>query len=329
MKISIAMATCNGANHIREQLQSFAAQERLPDELIICDDCSADDTQAIVLDFARKSPFPVRLETNSVRLGVARNFDRALSLCTGELVFLSDQDDVWLPAKIATMVEAAMNDLDHHCFINDAWLTDARMRPVGATKMQRIREAGLPEDMMVMGCCAVFRSELLHLLLPVPPGQTAHDSWMVHLADLLGMTCRLPVPLQFYRRHGANVSVNDVNRLRAPSAVSRMHENLLSLIRRTMSSTGMRTEQLFHAQATERLGEREGAASIDAARVKRAREAATKRAALLGRRLEIRALPHLRRLLPVAAMFREGDYDGSYGATEALKDLVVGRDERA
>lgn len=329
VKISIAMATYNGARYLREQLESFITQERLPDELVICDDRSADETEAIIIDFAREAPFPVRLESNPDRLGVAGNFSRALSLCSGDLVFLSDQDDIWMPNKIATMVAAASNDPEHHCFINDAWLTDASVQPVGATKMQRIRDAGLPEGVMVMGCCTVFRSELLRLLLPIPPEQMAHDNWLVQLADLLKATRRLPIPLQYYRRHGANVSVNAVNRLQAPNAFMRIRERGANLVRRAMNSNGMRMEQLFHAQAAQRLHELGNSTTIDATRMEHARETASRRAALLHRRLEIRTLPHLRRLLPVAGLFRDGGYSGPGRPVDAIKDLLVRRIEPA
>lgn len=144
MRISIAMATCNGARHLGEQLRSFAVQQRLPDELVVADDASTDGTRDLVEAFARSAPFPVRLVVNPARLGLAGNFGRALSLASGDLVFLSDQDDVWFPEKIAVVAGLAAADPAHACFINDAWLADGELRRVGASKMQRIRAAGLP-----------------------------------------------------------------------------------------------------------------------------------------------------------------------------------------
>src|ERR687885_1327551 len=101
MKVSVAMCTYNGAAFLREQLQSLAAQARTPDELVVCDDASADATVRVVREFAAAAPFPVRLTVNERNLGSTKNFERAISLCAGDLVALSDQDDLWLPAKLA------------------------------------------------------------------------------------------------------------------------------------------------------------------------------------------------------------------------------------
>ena len=101
--ISIALASYNGARYVREQLDSFAAQRRLPDELVVCDDGSTDDTAEQVERFAEGAPFEVRLERNARTLTTTPNFEKAISLCRGDLIFLSDQDDVWLPEKLAEM----------------------------------------------------------------------------------------------------------------------------------------------------------------------------------------------------------------------------------
>jgi glycosyltransferase involved in cell wall biosynthesis len=91
--ISIAMASYNGGRFIGRQLQSFANQSLLPSQLVICDDGSSDDTVAIVEEFAARAPFDVQLVINPERLGYNRNFAKAIGLCTGDLIFLSDQDD--------------------------------------------------------------------------------------------------------------------------------------------------------------------------------------------------------------------------------------------
>ena len=86
MKISIAMATYNGGKYLREQLDSFLAQTRLPDELVITDDCSTDDTLAIIETFAATAPFEVRWERNEQNLGYTGNFNKALMKAAGDLV---------------------------------------------------------------------------------------------------------------------------------------------------------------------------------------------------------------------------------------------------
>src|SRR5438128_2977881 len=99
-KISIAMCTYNGEQFLRDQLASIAVQTRPPDELVVCDDHSADATCEIVARFAASSPFPVRLHVNEQNLGSTKNFEHAIRLCEGDIIALSAQYDDWLPEKL-------------------------------------------------------------------------------------------------------------------------------------------------------------------------------------------------------------------------------------
>jgi glycosyltransferase involved in cell wall biosynthesis len=101
LSLSVAMATYNGERFLSEQLQSLSRQTRLPDELVITDDGSCDGTLAILEAFATTSPFPVRIHRNPRQLGYGDNFLRAASLCQSDLIAFADQDDVWMPSKIA------------------------------------------------------------------------------------------------------------------------------------------------------------------------------------------------------------------------------------
>ncbi len=92
------MATYNGAKYLEEQLASFVVQSQLP--LVVCDDGSADATLEILHRFAHSAPFPVRIVCNDERLGYGDNFLKAASLCEGDWIAFSDQDDVWLPDKL-------------------------------------------------------------------------------------------------------------------------------------------------------------------------------------------------------------------------------------
>ena len=121
LKISIAMATYNGAAYLQEQLDSFLAQTRLPDEVVITDDCSTDETLEIIKGFEESAPFNVHWEQNEHNLGYTGNFNKALIKTTGDLVFLSDQDDVWFRDKLEQVERYAaehpaalvlMNDLN-------------------------------------------------------------------------------------------------------------------------------------------------------------------------------------------------------------------------
>ena len=99
------MCTYNGAQFLKEQLASIAAQFRPPDELVVCDDGSSDGTGEIVKEFARRSPFATRFVVNDQNLGSTKNFEKAIFLCQGTIVSLADQDDVWYRHKLECSVE--------------------------------------------------------------------------------------------------------------------------------------------------------------------------------------------------------------------------------
>lgn len=319
------MATRNGAIFLSAQLQSFVDQTRQPDELVVTDDRSTDSTADIVRWFAQTSPFPVRLEINDQCLGVAQNFNRALSLCTGDLVLPSDQDDVWLPEKIAVLEQEALRNPDSSCFINDALLADRELVPTGTTKRGQIRAAGLPDEAMVMGCCAAFRRSLLTCLLPIPTSQRAHDNWLVQTADLLHQTRRLDECLQLYRRHGDNASDFFVNRLEQPNFIQGLIERAQGLVRKATHSGGLADEQNFLATASQRMSERqeEFTKLVGREHATFALASTEARARHLARRCAIRALPRYRRFPEISALWRDGGYATSGKIPSVIKDMLI------
>ena len=100
-RVSVVMATCNGESFLPAQLESIFGQTRKPDEVVVVDDSSEDGTVALLERYRDRGN--LRIEVNPVRLGPNGNFEKALRLSTGDLVFFSDQDDVWLPEKIETL----------------------------------------------------------------------------------------------------------------------------------------------------------------------------------------------------------------------------------
>lgn len=210
--ISVAMATFNGERYLGEQLDSIASQTLRPDELVVSDDGSSDGTLEVLHSFAQRAAFTVTVTRNPGPRGYASNFNSALSQARGDVVLLSDQDDVWLPHKIETLVRWA----DAHPYtwvvMNDAALTRHDLSDTGLTKLGQIRSARLGDAAFVMGCCALIRRQLLDLCLPIPPECRSHDDWIIGIAH--GLQCRhiLPVVLQYYRRHDTNSSQAQVNR---------------------------------------------------------------------------------------------------------------------
>jgi glycosyltransferase involved in cell wall biosynthesis len=118
-RISIAMATYNGAGYLPAQLASLAVQSALPSELVVTDDGSTDATAQIIEDFARFAAFPVKLFRNQTRLMFRDNFLRAAELCTGELIAFCDQDDVWHPDKLLRCAKEFAAPAVADCHISD------------------------------------------------------------------------------------------------------------------------------------------------------------------------------------------------------------------
>ena len=138
LKVSVAMCTYNGERYVEEQLMSFAAQTRLPDEIVICDDGSADDTIKIASEISEHLPFPVRIYENSENLGVTKNFEKALQLCVGDIIFFSDQDDILMPEKIETIIEEFRNEPDIGYVFSDARIVDEALHPLGYTMWETV-----------------------------------------------------------------------------------------------------------------------------------------------------------------------------------------------
>jgi glycosyltransferase involved in cell wall biosynthesis len=209
-KLSVAMCTYNGGPYLREQLDSIAAQRRLPDELVVCDDGSTDRTVAILEDFAATAPFPVRVYVNPANLGTAKNFERAIGLATGEVIALADQDDVWYPHKLERLEKELARSSRIGLVFSDADVVDDRLRPVGyrlwealraIERNRRLIERGRPFE--VTGCTAAFRADHKELVIPIPT-EWLHDAWTAFLIAAVADIARIDEPLLAYRQHAAN-----------------------------------------------------------------------------------------------------------------------------
>lgn len=213
--ISVAMTTYNGERFLSEQLHSIAAQERLPDELVVADDDSGDRTREIVADFARIAPFPVRLHRNKPQLGWRRNFMSVLARCESDLIAICDQDDVWDPAKLA-IAERAMADPDALLFFHDAWLIDGAGKRTGPANIFSLPESNPPLSVysffspygfsMVCHRSLLALSDLWHQSTDSNDrrDRAPHDQWLFFLATVLGTVRFSPERLAAYRQHVSN-----------------------------------------------------------------------------------------------------------------------------
>jgi glycosyltransferase involved in cell wall biosynthesis len=206
VRISIAMATYNGAKYLQEQLESFLSQTRQPDELIVCDDGSSDATLDILERFRQSAPFAVQIHGNETRLGFTKNFEKTLIKCSGDLVFLSDQDDVWFPSKVEVVEKAFLSHPEKLLVVHDGKLVDEKLDWHGATKLGQVMSGFGTGDALVMGALTAIRGDFLSCALPVPDGIVGHDMWLHNIARHLDARLVLDQPLQLIRRHSSNTS---------------------------------------------------------------------------------------------------------------------------
>jgi len=215
VKISVALCTYNGESHLDQQLQSVAAQTRLPDELVVSDDASTDHTAAIVEAFTQTAPFPVRLEINQENIGSSRNFDRAISRCAGDIIALCDQDDVWLPHKLKTTESMFVDDPEVGLVFGDgvvvnSELSDTGVRlwdltfPLSARRLfaEDKALAALSRYNVITGATMAFRARFRSLFLPIPEVESLlHDGWISLIIAGHAKLAMLPEPIIKYRRH--------------------------------------------------------------------------------------------------------------------------------
>ena len=215
--ISIAMCTFNGADYLQEQLVSITKQTRLPDELVVCDDGSTDSTLQILDEFKKKVLFPVIIHCNKKRLGATKNFEKVITLCKGEIIALSDQDDVWLPQKLEKIEELFKEHPNAGYIFSNALVVDEKLNPLDFTLWDRFLftknarkrfEKGhqnqveiLIHHNVVTGATMAFRKNIKDLILPIPEGWV-HDEWIALLASAVGSRgIFIDEPLIRYRLH--------------------------------------------------------------------------------------------------------------------------------
>ncbi|NMG47474.1 glycosyltransferase [Azoarcus communis] len=317
-RISIAMATWNGEQHLPAQLESFLTQTVLPDELVVRDDGSSDRTLQILQRFADRAPFEVRILESGPRLGYATNFERALTAVTGDLIFLSDQDDAWFPERVEVIRNASRTHPDIQLFINDIENVGESLERSGVTKLANLRRAGLPEEHYVTGCATALRRPLLTFALPFPPGLAAHDKWLHECAHWLGVRSIIPQVLQLYRRHGQNASNFGISR---PQHTGRLRIYLQTLSGNARYSLGQQL-LVLEALAIRLKQHRALATDIAGVRVDAASIRIETRIAALHARLEVLATSRPQRIGKACQHYLSGGYDEFLGWKTLIRDLL-------
>jgi hypothetical protein len=252
MRISVAMCTYNGAAFLPAQLQSILAQTRPPDEIVICDDGSTDNTRTILEQFKEQSSIPITLHFNEQNLGSVKNFEQAITLCTGEVIALSDQDDVWRTDKLALFENVLNKSPAAGIVFSDAAIVDEDLKPLNrrmwdevgfdARKRRLVRTGRALEVLVtgwtVTGATMAFRSRFVKLSLPIPDGiAMIHDGWIALTIAAVADVVALDDPLIQYRQHaqqqiGAPTRKDQAPELRGMQAIE-------TAFRRRNSSTDL------------------------------------------------------------------------------------------
>lgn len=213
--ISVCMATYNGERYIGEQLRTILDQLGPDDEVVVSDDSSTDGTLAVVAAFADPR---IRVLAGNTFYSPARNFEHALRHARGAIIVLSDQDDIWLPGKLAVVrdklgprwARPALIMLDGEIIGSDGELLAPSifaLKRSGRGLWRNIYDSSYP------GCCMAFTRPLLQLALPLPRRVPMHDWWVALLAELFAEIEFVPVKTIRYRRHGGNASYTSSDRL--------------------------------------------------------------------------------------------------------------------
>lgn len=320
MFVSVAMCTYDGREYVAEQLESILSGTRRPDEIVVVDDGSRDDTVDIVRTILAGDGIAHRVEVNRPGLGVTANFERATSLCRGDVIVLSDQDDRWHPDRLAAAVDAFQSDDDLVLIHGDARIVDADLRDSGETLFGALGadcgdldaiDAGHGFDVLLRrnlatGATMSFRARLLDIARPFP-ADWIHDEWLAILAAAEGRVHVERRALIDYRQHGANQI--GVRRL-----------GFVGNVRRVLEAEPGRNAAL--ARRARSLVDRLSSAGADLPRI----EAARGKAAFEGRRAAFQAARILR-APQVAREVLRGDYVrfASRGRLDILRDLLQRR----
>lgn len=211
--ISVAMCTYNGEKYIEEQLMSIINQTVLPDEIVICDDGSSDNTVQIVRNTLKNWDRRYQIIINEKNLGYRKNFEKAIGLCKGEYIFLSDQDDVWNSKKIECMINEIKKDEEIVLVFHDAELVDHQLKSMGGTfwqqlgvyidELKRDDFRRILESNIVQGSACLIKRELFEYAIPFPE-IAVHDEWLALVAIAKGKIHPLNLVLSKYRQSESN-----------------------------------------------------------------------------------------------------------------------------
>lgn len=216
MKISVCMACYNGEQYIEEQLRSILSQLGEADEVIVSDDASTDRSLAVIDAIGDPR---IRVVHSTYR-HFKWNFQNAMQAATGDIIFLSDHDDVWLPGKVEACVKA-LEEVDLVC--HNSMMTDSQLHVTNPNFFSLYHSGpGVLKNSLnntYYGSCMAFRRRVMEAALPLPKTmEIGHDIWLGLVAEMIGKVRFIDTPYILYRRHNATSTHTDklINRSHRP-----------------------------------------------------------------------------------------------------------------
>ena len=318
LDVSVALCTHNGADFVEEQVRSILAQTRPPTQIVLSDDASTDATVALVTALVEPSGIPFTVLANSEALGVTRNFEQAVRACSGDLIALSDQDDVWHEQRLEVMTALFAGRPELLLAAGDARLVDEHGAPlehslfealeISADEFASMRDgkafATLLHRNLATGATTVFRRSLAEAAMPFPKAWV-HDEWLASLGAAIGSIELVRDRLVDYRQHGSNQI--GVSKLSLVGKLRRVFEPRSARNLRLVARAEALVDRLETTELTVDVG------VLDGARGKLAHERL--RSSLPVRRLA--------RMLPVLREWRRDGYSlYGRGSADALRDLL-------
>jgi len=218
VRISVAMCTFESIDFIQGQLDSIFNQTLKPFEIVICDDSST----ALVENFVRnyESDIPISYFRNEKRLGVIKNFEKAISICNGDYVATSDQDDVWKSDKLEVLHDKIKHQTGPSLVYSNFLIVDEKLKEIKSLESRKESinfSSPRPPfshafQNFVPGCTMMFNRELINIALPFSQDVVMHDWWISLVANFKGEIIYVPKKLVMYRQHASNqVGLMDLN----------------------------------------------------------------------------------------------------------------------
>jgi glycosyltransferase involved in cell wall biosynthesis len=217
VKTSVALCTYNGGKYLSQQVESIFQQSHRVDEIIVCDDGSSDNTLAILDTFQKDYPLVLKIYKNEQNLGGRRNFEKCFNLCTGDVIFFCDQDDIWHSDKVQRMLEWFAGDKNCWGIATDARLIGENGEDLQrgfwesftfcASDLKKMDITGLDDFVLrhhnvVAGAMLAVRKEAKPFITPFRfPSGIWHDEWITIVLSCMGKMKLMNDKLVAYRLH--------------------------------------------------------------------------------------------------------------------------------